>query len=109
MPGIRDTKKIDLIARAKDGSAILVIVEDGPWEAKEENLRFLVEKLNTYVGYVKDGQFKEMYPHMAEKSVVIQINSFHEFDSVTKQIFEQLVNDMREKFSITLRFELMKK
>lgn len=109
MPGIRDTKKIDLITRAKDGGAVLVITEDGTWEAKEENIRFLVEKLNTYVGYIKDGQFKEMYPAMAEKSVIIQVSSFHEFDPVTKQIFEQLANDMREKFSITLKFELMKK
>ncbi len=107
MPGITDTNKIDLIARTKDGRAELVIVEEHPWTGTEERLKMFLEKIKTYVAYALGDQFKEMYPDLAQKIVTIKIMMFHEFDPITKKLFDALSEDINKKYQIVIESKIM--
>ncbi len=109
MPGIHDTTKIDLITRTKEGSAHLIIVEEQPWTGEEKQITAFLEKINTYLIYALGTQFKEMYPDLAAQPVHIKVMAFHEFDGITKKMFDHLQNDVKKRYAIDISFQLMEK
>lgn len=109
MPGIHDTKKIDLIAKTKEGSADLIIVEENPWTGDEKQIAVFLEKVNTYLTFALGSQFKEMYPDLAKKPAKIRVMGFHEFDGITKKMFDHLKDDLKTRYSIEIVFQLMEK
>lgn len=109
MSGINDTTKIDFITRTKEGQVELVIVEENPWTGEEEQLTMFLKKINTYLAYALGAQFKEMYHDLAEKMVIIRLLCLHEFDGITKKMFDHLKNDLKSRYSIEIVFQLMEK
>lgn len=109
MPGIIDTSKIDLITRTKEGTAELVIIEEGEWKGNEEQTKLFLEKMKTYLTYLRGGQFQEMYPDLASKPATIKVVSSYKFDSITKQLFDRVAEDIKSKHQISLLFHLMKR
>ncbi|HEV2787676.1 MAG TPA: DUF6572 domain-containing protein [Solirubrobacteraceae bacterium] len=74
MPGIDHPEEIDVIAEDVDGSALLSIVQTGPWSkdgARERNR--LKRKLNVYLRYALEGQMVATYPSLAGRPVVIAL------------------------------------
>ena len=74
MAGLHDPEVIDLIAEQPDGSALLVIIKEGMWEASidEPALR---AKLNSYAQFALDGGLVSQYPHMDGRPVTIRVVS----------------------------------
>ena len=74
MPGLDAPEEIDVIAEDVDGSALLSIVQAGPWArdvARERNR--LKRKLAVYLRYALDGQMVATYPSLEGRPVVIAL------------------------------------
>ena len=74
MPGLDAPEEIDVIAEDVDGSALLSIVQTGPWAkdlARERNR--LKRKLAVYLRYALEGQMVATYPSLAGRPVVIAL------------------------------------
>lgn len=78
MTGVADTNTIDLVAQDADGTYLLVMIEDRPWGAADEQEAQLREKINTYAGYVLDGSLAQMYPETAGEPVRIRLDCLEE-------------------------------
>lgn len=78
MAGVADTNTIDLVAQDPDGTYLLVIIEDRPWGAADEQEGQLREKINTYAGYVLDGSLARTYPETAGGPVRIRLDCLEE-------------------------------
>jgi hypothetical protein len=73
MPGIDDPDKIDVIAEDVDGSALLSIVQAGPWGAQGSIRGRLKRKLSTYLRYALEGEMVSTYPTLEGRPVVIAL------------------------------------
>jgi hypothetical protein len=76
--GVADTNTIDMVARDADGTYLLVMIEDRPWGAVDDQEAQLREKINNYAGYVLDGSLAETYPETAGKPVRIRLDCLEE-------------------------------
>jgi hypothetical protein len=73
MPAIDDPDKIDVIAEDVDGSALLSIVQTGPWSSDGSDRGRLKRKLATYLRYAREGQMVSSYPMLQGRPVVIAL------------------------------------
>ncbi|HEX4363791.1 MAG TPA: DUF6572 domain-containing protein [Solirubrobacteraceae bacterium] len=73
MPGLEDPDKIDVIAEDTDGTALLSIVQTGPWAGDGSDRTRLKRKLGTYLRYAMEGQMVSTYPSLAGREVVIEL------------------------------------
>ena len=78
MAGVADTNTIDLVAQDSDGVYLLVMVEERPWGASEEQEAQLRDKINTYAGYVLDGSLARQYPETVGQRVKIRLDCIEE-------------------------------
>lgn len=73
--GVAHAHVIDLVADdARTGEAVLIMLEERPWDGTEQRLFQLQEKLNTYVSFALDGEMAEAYPALAAKPLRIQLD-----------------------------------
>ena len=74
MPGLDAPDEIDVIAEDADGSALLSIIQTGPWsqDGARERGR-LKRKLGVYLRYALDGQMVAAYPTLEGRPVVIAL------------------------------------
>jgi hypothetical protein len=73
MPGLADPDEIDLIAEDTDGSALLSIVQTGPWAANRSELDSLKRKLANYLRFALEGQMVAKYPILQGRAVVVEL------------------------------------
>lgn len=78
MAGVADTNTIDLVAQDADGAYVLVMVEERPWGAADEQSAELRDKINTYAGYVLDGSLAKQYPETVGEPVKIRLDCLTE-------------------------------
>jgi hypothetical protein len=74
MPGLEAPDEIDVIAEDADGSALLSIIQTGPWlkdVSKERNR--LKRKLGVYLRYALEGQMVATYPTLEGRPVTIAL------------------------------------
>ncbi len=94
MAGVADTDTIDLVAQDADGTYLLVMVEERPWGAADEQEAQLRQKINTYAGYVLDGGLAKTYPETVGGRVRIRLDCLQEpsghFAHVTSHATAQL-------------------
>ncbi|MBX7245599.1 MAG: hypothetical protein K1X53_08865 [Candidatus Sumerlaeaceae bacterium] len=88
--GISNPNNVDLIIKTKDGDAVVVLVEDGPWSGSDEELERLDKKLGNYCGYIIDGQLVRTYPEFVGRHVTVHVKSFHWPDPRTQEYFDRL-------------------
>jgi hypothetical protein len=69
---------IDLVAVDADGTCLLVMVDDRPWNADPAQETQLRDKINTYASYVTSGELVDAYPEVAGKPVRIQLHCVQE-------------------------------
>lgn len=77
--GLEKTGTLDTFAHdTRNDILILAMFELRPWDKGEVQLFQLQEKLNAYVSFVLDGEMAEMFPHLKEKPVRIELRTLHE-------------------------------
>jgi hypothetical protein len=73
MPGLDAPDEIDVIAEDADGSALLSIIQTGPWSQDGKERGRLKRKLGVYLRYALDGQMVAAYPSLQGRPVVIAL------------------------------------
>lgn len=73
MPGLNAPDEIDVIAEDTDGSALLSIIQAGPWPKPGSERGRLKRKLGVYLRYALEGQMVAAYPSLAGRPVVIAL------------------------------------
>ena len=73
MPGLDAPDEIDVIAEDVDGSALLSIIQTGPWSGVESERRRLKRKLASYLRYALEGTMVATYPTLEGRPVVIAL------------------------------------
>jgi len=74
MSGIADTNILDVVAQDADGTYMLVMIEDRPWDTDPIQAEQLQEKINTYANYILDGSFTRQYPETEGRPVRIRLD-----------------------------------
>jgi hypothetical protein len=71
--GVQYPDIIDKVIKEKDGSTVLVMREDRPWDGSEQRIVELRKKINTYAAFARQGQLATDYPDLAGKPVSFQL------------------------------------
>ena len=87
---IEDTDSVDLVVARRDGTVVLSMFEERPWDGSEERLRQLEEKVNAYLSFVLDGHMAEQHPDIDAKQVQIQLNYTGAMDSRTREMLPSI-------------------
>ena len=66
---------IDIVSIDPKGNAVLTITDHLPWDAENEHLLLLQDKINSYLGAIEDGQLYDIYPNAKSRNIVIRIVS----------------------------------
>ena len=87
---IEDAGSVDLVVARRDGTVILSMFEDRPWDGSEERLRQLEEKVSAYLSFVVDGHMAEQHPDIKAKQVLIRLDYMQHMDSRTRELLPTL-------------------
>jgi hypothetical protein len=71
--GVQYPDIIDKVMQEKDGSVVLIMREDRPWDGSEVRTTELRKKINTYAVYARQGQLAKDFPDAAGKPVSFQL------------------------------------
>ena len=70
-----DVNKIDGIANSDDGKTLfLLIADDLDWNREYDHLIQLQSKVNAYIGFLENQQYKEIYPNQSFNKFFIEIH-----------------------------------
>ena len=73
--GVEHAHVIDLVADdSRTGEAVLIMLEPRPWDATEQRLFQLQEKINAYLSFALDGEMAEAYPALANRPLRLQLD-----------------------------------
>lgn len=101
MPGIEEPEKIDVVAQDEDGSALLSIVQAGPWPTQDKVPNALKRKLSTYLRYALEGQMVKTYPTLEGQKVVIALMHGEEPPASVTRYWEARQRDVKHE-NVTL-------
>ncbi|MBN8675571.1 MAG: hypothetical protein J0L56_15680 [Chitinophagales bacterium] len=76
---VDDLTVIDFVAiNATTGDAMLVIADQLEWNAQNEHLLILQNKINAYLAGIENGSLYEAYPDAKNRNIVIDIKAKYE-------------------------------
>lgn len=71
---VEGTSIVDAVGTDKEtGEARLSIFDHLPWDAEQEHLRLLQDKINVYLGFIESGEIYVSYPNAKGRSLVIDV------------------------------------
>jgi hypothetical protein len=83
---IEDADSVDLVVARRDGTVILSMFEERPWDGSDERLRQLEDKVNAYISYVVDGHMAEQVPDVTPKHVQVRLDYLGRMDGRTREL-----------------------
>lgn len=88
---IDETDKVDFITVDKQtGDVWLTITDHLEWEENDgEHLLLLQEKLNTYLGFIENGEMYERVPATKGRRIVIDVVGKYPLSEQAKNFFER--------------------
>jgi hypothetical protein len=101
--GVQYPDIIDKVIQDKDGSVVLVMCEERPWDGSEERLAQLRKKINTYVTYARQGQLTSDFPDLAGKPVLFQLWCIQHRPDPNLMQFLDRTNALLAKHSLQIR------
>jgi hypothetical protein len=87
---IEDTGSVDLVVARRDGTVVLSMFEERPWDGSEERLRQLEEKVNSYLSFVLDGHMAEQHPDIDPKQIQIRLDYTGQMDARTRALLPSI-------------------
>ncbi|MEL7570772.1 MAG: DUF6572 domain-containing protein [Eubacteriaceae bacterium] len=93
-----DTNKIDGMGISKDGKKLILLITDHlDWNNEYDHLSKLQEKINSYIGFLENKQYNEIYPDKEFSSYFIEVHFKYEISDncskfikvISKQLLEQ--------------------
>lgn len=70
---VEQIDKIDFISTTPEGKVELTISDHLEWDAENNHLLILQNKLNAYFDFIQSGQILEDYPSAENKEIVISV------------------------------------
>ncbi len=71
---IEQIDKIDFISTTPEGKVQLTISDHLEWDAENNHLLVLQNKINAYLDFVQSGQILEDYPTAENKEIIISVS-----------------------------------
>ena len=70
---IEQIDKIDFISTTSEGKVELTISDHLEWDAENNHMLILQNKLNAYLDFAQNGQILEDYPSAEDKGIIISV------------------------------------
>ncbi len=94
---VLDKESIDAVAITSDGVGIKLLISDHlVWTDEYEHLLLLQEKINGYIMFLENGQYKDVYKNIDFRYGVIEIHFMYEPTNKTKQFLQTVRNQISE-------------
>ena len=74
---IENKNVIDVVSVDKEENVILTISDHLEWDLNNEHLLILQDKINAYLGAIKNGELYKNYPKAKGKKIIIRIIALH--------------------------------
>ena len=83
----------------ENGILYLLLTDHLAWSGKDtlcekDHLFLLQKKINAYISFVEAGQYKDNYPDVEVKMVVVEIHFQYEIPTVCKRFLEVVQNQI---------------
>ena len=98
---VLDKNKIDGIGISRDGSKLILLISDHlDWGNEYEHLIQLQNKMNSYIGFIEDQQYREIYPDKVFSLFCIEVHFMYELTTkclkfinvISKQLADQNIS-----------------
>ncbi len=76
---------MDLVVARRDGTVILSMLEDRPWDGSEQRLMELEAKVSSYLSFVLDGHMQRDHPDIVADHVQIRLDYSSRMDVRTRE------------------------
>jgi len=83
---IEDPNTVDLVVARRDGTVVLSMYEERPWDGSDQRLRELEDKVNCYLTFVLDGHMRRQHPDLDPKQVQIRLDYVGRMDERTRAL-----------------------
>jgi hypothetical protein len=101
--GVQYANIIDKVMEDKDGTVLLVMREDRPWDGSEQRVVQLRKKINAYAAFARQGQLATDYPDLAGKPVSFQLWCIQHRPDANLMEFLDGANAQLAKYSLRIR------
>lgn len=88
---IYDADTLDIIGERKDGGLELYIISSGEMDDSLESQSLLLDKVQNYLGYVSNSQFKEDFPNVVKDNIWIILKFEEEPPQLILELCEKIV------------------
>ncbi len=100
---IKDVHKIDGVGISKEEDALVLMVSDHvKWRNIEKHLDLWKNKLNSYILFIEEKQYEEMYKDITFQKFIIEIYCKYEIPEQGK-IFLEAVREQIKDLNILVR------
>ena len=102
---IQDPTAVDLVVARRDGSVVLSMFEERPWDGSDERVRELEQKVSAYLTFVLDGHMKRDHPDIEPNQITIRLDYLSRMDERTRALLPSIEATLKEygiDFSIHL-------
>jgi hypothetical protein len=93
---IEDPTTVDLVVARRDGSVVLSMFEERPWDGSDERLAELEDKVNAYLTFVLDGHMKRDHPDIEPSAITIRLDYLSRMDGRTRSMLPSIEATLAE-------------
>jgi len=94
---VENSKILDGIALTKDNNGIILLIADHiDWEDEYRHLLMLQEKINSYILFLEEKQYKEIYHNDSIFYGIIEIHFLHNIPSNAEKFLQTVQNQVSE-------------
>lgn len=92
-----DSKTIDAVALTNDEKGIILLITDHlNWEDEYQHLLMLQEKINMYISFLEEKQYKEIYRDIDITYGIIEIHFLFDITSNVEKFLQSVQNLVAE-------------
>jgi hypothetical protein len=93
---IEQAKTVDILSIDPTTNKVVLTISDHlTWDAGNNHLMLLQEKLNNYLAFIESDELLQTYPEAKGRAIVIDVACQHPVDSIGKAFFGQAASIVR--------------
>ena len=92
-----DSTVVDGIALSEDKNGIILLITDHlDWSEEYQHLMILQEKINTYLGFLEEKQYEEMYKEETITYGIIEIHFLYSLTDNAEKFLQAVQNQVAQ-------------
>lgn len=102
---VENPQHIDILGMRKDGGADLVIVSPGPLDESPQGQALLLDKVETYLKYIRSEDFRRNCPHAAPENTHVVLLTHADPSPLMQELLQKVsvwVADNQAVFSVRI-------